>query len=252
MEFTSLASFERLTGLGFFKETGAGSYVPFGNVLMAKLATSPGVVDAMLFKRGGGKLARQDVHSIKPIFSITVNQLASPIVPLLIMGERTTDTSQSGSAGETFAFTAEKGKAFDLGKRGVTISTVKVSAVTKTLGLDYFVDDPNIPQSLISLNGIIILPSTPAGIADAATVTVTFDASTTLTREQYYAFTHLNRSGTFRLFAEDETGGDAREIWDFQCQISTKSVGDFDPQKFREVVLDAAIFGSPTITARPA
>ena len=72
---------------------------------------------------------------------------------------------------------------------------------------------------MVSLNGMIILPTTAAGIADAATVDVIYDAAT-LTREQYHAFSKLNRSGKFRLYLEDETGLDAREIWDFEVANS--------------------------------
>lgn len=250
MEFTNLQSFERLTGLGFFMENGQTSYVPFGNVTMVKLQTSPATADVLFHKRGSSTLARQDVHSVKPIFSITVDQIAGNVIPLLLMGIRAADDMQPIATAATFTFTAAKGQAFDIGDRGVTITSVKVAAAPKILGVDYFVDDPNIPQSMISLNGIIILPTTAAGITDGATVDVLHD-SAALTREQYRAFNKLNRSGQFRLFLEDETGLDAREIWDFGCQLSVKSVGDFDPAKFREVVMDCAIFGYPVITTRP-
>ena len=251
MELTNLASFERLTGLGFFKESGAGSYVPFGNINMIKLATSPAVADVMLHKRGGSTLARQDVHSVKPVFSFTLNQFAGSIIPLMVMGTRSADSVQaSGSGATTTSFTAAKGQAFDLGVRGSTIASVKVSTVAKTLGVDFYVDDPNIPQSLVSLNGFIILPSTPAGIADGDTVDVVHN-NPPLTREAYNAFSKLNRTGNLRMILEDETSTDAREIWDFACQLSVKSIGDFDPTKFREVVIDAAIFGVAPFTARP-
>ena len=84
------------------------------------------------------------------------------------MGQRVADLVQPVGTATTFSFTAAKGQAFDIGARGATIASVKVAALSKILGVDYFVDDPNIPQSMISLNGIIILPTTAAGIADAS------------------------------------------------------------------------------------
>lgn len=231
-------------------EFGQTSYVPFGNVKLVKLATSPATTDVMFNKRGASTLARQDVHSVKPIYSITVDQIAGNVIPILLMGTRVADAVQPIATAQTFSFTAAKGQAFDIGARGATIASVKIATLSKILGVDYFVDDPNIPQSMVSLNGIIILPTTAAGIADASTVDVIYSAAT-LTREHYRAFNKLNRSGAFRLFLEDETGSDAREIWDFQCQLSVKSVGDFDPAKFREVVIEAALFGYPDISTRP-
>ena len=249
MEFTSLASLERLTGLAYFKPTG-GNYAPFGNITMVKLDTAPKAISALLWKRGKGNLFRRDNVSVEPVFSLTTDQFATPVVDLLVMGTRAADNVQSSASATTTSFTAAKGKAYDIGKRGITITSVKVGATAKTLGTDFYVDDPNIPQSLISLNGVIILPATAAGIADADTVDVLYDTPA-LTREVYNAFTTLNRSGSMKIYLEDETGTDAREIWTMNCQLSVKSIGDFDPTKFRDVVLECAIFGSPVVTTRP-
>ena len=251
MEFTNLATLERLSGMLFFKEDGASSYLPFGNILSIGFAANPTTVDAMLFKRGGGKLFRRDTYGVKPVLSIKTNQFATSVMALLLMGDRASDASQASGTGQTFSFTAAKGQAFVIGDRDITISTVKVGATTKTLGTDYFVDDPTIPQSLASLNGVIILPNVPAGIADADTVDVTYDRPA-LTREVYNAFTRLNRSGTLLGYLEDETGGDAREIITASGQLTMKSVGDWDPTKFREAEMDMAIFGNPVISARPS
>lgn len=254
MEFTSLASLERLTALAYFKESGAGSYTPFGNITLAKLDIAPKSISVPLYKRGKGTLFRRDNYMVEPLFSLTTDQFASSVIRLLLLGTKNADNVQTasgtGGTGNTFVFTAAAGQAYYIGQRGVTISTVAVSAVNKTLGVDFFVDDPNIPQSLVSLNGIIILPAAAAGITDGATVTVTYSIPA-LTRENYSAFTTLNRSGALKLFFEDESGTDAREIWDMQVQLSCKSVGDFDPTKFREVVMEAAVFGNPVVTTRP-
>jgi len=252
MEFTSLASVERLTALGFFKEDGAGSYIPFGNITMAKLDLSPKSVSIPLYKRGKGTLFRRDNYMVEPVWSITTDQFAASVAKLFLLGTKNADDTQaSGSGGSPFSFTARRGEAFLIGKRGVTIASVKVAASTKTLGTDFFVDDPNIPQSLVSLNGVIILPQTPAGIQDNDTVDVIYTAPTALTRENYSAFTTLNRSGDLVLYFEDESGTDAREIWTMRVQLTAKSIGDFDPTKFREVVMEASIFGNPAVTTRP-
>jgi hypothetical protein len=251
MEQNSLAAVERLTALAFFRETGAGSYVPFGNITMVKMDLAPKVVTIPLYKRGKGNLFRRDNYLVEPVFSITVDQFFSSVVKLMILGDKAADVVQGSGNAITYSFTAAKGQAYYIGARNATIASVKIASTTKTLGVDFFVDDPNIPQSMVSLNGIIILPETVAGITDGSSVDVVF-TNPALTREQYNAFTRLNRGGSLKLYFEDETGGDAREIWDLTVQLSAKTIGDFDPTKFRDCVLEAAVFGNPVITTRPS
>lgn len=260
MELTDLASFSRLTGIGYFKpDSGpdAGIDLPFGNLTMIKMPTNPKTVSANLNKRGSTVLAKRDTHMVEPIFDLTSDQFADPTFPLQLMGDQLTDLSQGSASGSTYTFTAKAGRAYQIGKYNITIKNVKVIAAEKTPGTDYFIDDPNVTQpsggslgaGFISQNGVIILPVTAAGIADGAVVVVTYD-SPALTRKQYAAFTKLNRSGTLTLYLEDSSGADAREIWSAKVQLSIKSVGDNDPAKFRETVMEAAIFGSPTITRK--
>ena len=246
MEQTNLASFKRLSGLGFFKGTD-GLWVPLGNILGIKLDTAPKSVAAMLNKRGHSTLARRDNYGVEPVWSITCNQFFTSVIPLFLMGNKLADVVQASNTAQTKSFTAKAGKRYNLGVTQATITTVKVSAATKVLGTDYFVDDPNITQSLFSQNGDIILPETLAGIADGDTFIVTYDQAA-VTREQYNAFSVLNRSGTLQVIAENELGADPDMIWTAQCQLSVKSTGDMTVDKFTEVVLEAAIFGSPIIT----
>jgi hypothetical protein len=249
MELTNPASLKRLTGLAFFQQVGLASSVPFGNILAIKQDIAPKNVSAMLNKRGNSKLFRRDNYSVEPVYSIQTNQFSSSCIPLLLMGTRLADVVQASGTAQTFVFTAAKGQAFILPDKNVTISTVAVGATNKTLGVDFFVDDPNIIQTLVSLNGVIILPETAAGIADGATVTVTYDRPA-VTREQYAAFTVLNRTGEIAIYLEDETGMDANMIWTAQIQLTTKDPGSFDVSKFTEATFEAAVFGSPIITAR--
>ncbi len=247
MELTNLASLKRLSGLAFFKEDLSANWIPFGNILSTKLDTSPKTVSAMLNKRGRSILFRRDAYAVEPVFSLTSNQFSTSCMALMLMG---TDLVQTSAASAVYSFTAAKGRAFILPYRGVTITSVMVSAAAKTLGTDFFVDDPNIVQSLIALNGAIILPETPAGIADGATVDVTYTRPA-LTREQYSAFTVLNRSGQLVVYGEDEAGTDANQIYTMNGQLSVKSVGELNVDKFAEVTFELAIFGNPTITGRP-
>src|SRR5262245_59091427 len=130
MEFTNLASFERLTGMFFFKETGAASFLPFGNILSIAVDTGAQEGDTLIFKRGHGVLARKDLYAVKPVLKVKTNQCATSVMALLMMGDRASDSVQASGSGSTFMFTAAKGQAYDIGARDVTITTVQVSAVT--------------------------------------------------------------------------------------------------------------------------
>jgi hypothetical protein len=260
MELNNLASFERLTGLAYFKADAgadAGIDLPFGNIKMLKLGTNPKNVSATLNKRGGVKLAKRDNYQVEPVYEINSDQFADPTFALQLMGDPAADLVQGSGTASTFTFTAKAGRAYQIGKFNLTIKHVKVSTDEMVPGTDYFIDDPNVPQpaggslgaGFTSQNGVIILPVTAAGIADDDSVVVTFDVPA-LTRKQYDAFTKLNRSGTLTVYAEDESGADAREIWTMQGQISVKAVGDVDPTKFRETTLEFAIFGNPRISRK--
>lgn len=250
MELTSLASLKRLSGLAFFKEDGTANWIPFGNILGTKLETSPKTVSAMLNKRGRSVLFRRDNYAVEPVFSLTTNQFSTSCMALMLMGTKLADLVQTSAGSATYSFTAARGRTFILPYRGVTITSVMVGASAKTLGTDFFIDDPTIPQSLIALNGAIVLPETPAGIADGATVDVAYTRPA-LTRERYAAFTVLNRSGQVVLYGEDETGFDANQIWTMNGQLSVKSVGEVNVDKFAEVTFEWAIFGNPDVSARP-
>jgi hypothetical protein len=251
MELTSLRSFERLTGAAFFNDDDdTTGDIPLGNIQMLKADFNPKTVEIPRASRGVTTLARRDTHQVSPVYSIDGDQFHTPIIPLLLMGTRLADLSQSSATGSTFTFTAKAGKAYRIGKFNITITTVQVSSVSKTLGTDFFVDDPNLTQSLVSFNGVIILPVTAAGIADGATVTVTYNAAA-VTMEQYSAFTKLNRTGTLVVFAEDEFGPPAKEIWTMKVSLTVKAGADITPDKFRKFTLEASIFGSPTVQKRP-
>lgn len=258
VEYTDLASFTRLTGLAYFKADAgadAGINIPFGNITMIKLPTNPKTVSANLNKRGGVTLAKRDTYMVEPVWEITSDQFAEPTFPLQLMGDAIADWTQSIATGSTYTFTAKAGRAYYIGAKNATIKHVKVSTSEMIPGVDYFIDDYNVAQptggslgsGFVSQNGWIMLPVTAAGITDGASVVVTYDCGA-LTRKQYTAFSKLNRSGTLTIELEDASGGDPREEWIGKVQLSVKQVGDNDPAKFRETILEAAIFGSPTIS----
>lgn len=240
MEYNDLSSFERLTGLAFFTPAGQAGAINLGNIEMVKADYGTKSVDKMISVRGKLLLGRRDTYQAVPVFSIDGNQFASPVIPLLLMGDSLGDSAQVAGSGFTFSFTAETGLSFLIGTFGLTNVVVQVSSSTKTLGVDYFLD---------ALNGIVSIPVTAAGISAGNTVVVTFDQPA-LALENYSAFTHLNRTGTLVVYAEDEAGPPAKEIWTMTVSLACKKGADFDPTKFRKFTLDAALLGNPTVQKR--
>jgi len=242
MEYNNLATFERLSGKAFFQPKGQTGMIDLGNIDMMKLDYNPKTVEIPLASRGRLALARRDTFQVTPVYQIDGNQFATPIIPLLLLGDQLADIVQTSGSAQVFSFTAKAGLAFYIGARGVTNVVVKVAGVTKTPDVDYFLDD---------YNGIIKIPVTPVGISDGATVDVTFDKPA-ITFEQFQAFTKLNRQGTLIVHEEDEYGPPALNIWTMQVQLTVKTGPNKEPDKFSKFSLEASLFGTPTMVKRKA
>lgn len=242
MEYANLSSYERLTGKYLFTPLGDTGAIDLGNLTAVKNALGPKSVEVMLNQRGTSVLARKDTTSVAEVFTINGDQFATPIIPLLLMGDAAADYSQSSATGAIFNITAKLGRSFPIGAYNVANVVVTVSAATKTLGVDYFLD---------AYNGLISFPVVAAGIAADASVVVTFDKPA-LTMEAYTALSKLNRQGSMIVFLEDEYGPPAKEIWTAaSVQLTTKDFPDAaDPSKFRTWAMEMSVFGKPTVNKR--
>jgi hypothetical protein len=246
MDFNDLQSFERLTGLAFFTPAGAAGAIPLGNITMLKVDYGTKAYEPLKSLRGVLQRRRRDTYGHLAIYSIDGNQFATPMIPLLLLGTKTDDFAQSAATAQTFTFTAAAGLAFFAGAYSLANVVVKVSGVTKTIGTDYFLDDPNVPQIGASMQGCVIIPVDTQGIQEGDVVTVTFDQAA-LVMDQYLAFTQLSQTGLLQVFAEDEAGGPGREVWIMTVQLTCKKGADIDPTKFRSFTLEAAIIGNPAV-----
>jgi hypothetical protein len=251
MEYNDIASFQRLTGLGFFTPDGQAGAISLGNVTMLKIDYGLKSVDSKASVRGRISLRQRVYTESLPVYSIDGNQFATPLIPLLLLGDQLGDYIQTAKSAQTFTFTAAAGLAFFIGAYNLTSVVVKVGSTVKTQGIDYFLDDPNVDQSsAVSLQGVVILPVDSEGINDGDVVTVTFDQQL-LSLEQYEAFTQLSRQGTLVVFAEDEDGGPGREIWTMSVQLSCKKGADIDPTQFRKFTLEAALLAKANVMRNP-
>jgi hypothetical protein len=144
--------------------------------------------------------------------------------------------------GATFTFTAVLGRTFDIGKRNITISTVKVGATTYVDGVDYFSEQNK---------GIIRLPVVAVGITAGATVVVTYNAPA-LTRESYTAFNNLNQTGVLQLFEMDNKSPIPMAEWNITGNLTADTAGDVDATKHKQWTMKFSVDGQPTCLRRAA
>ena len=240
MEFNDPQSFERLTGLAYFTPAGQAGAIPLGNIQMVKSDYGLKTVDDLKSIRGVLQLRRRVTYGAVPIFSIDGNQFATPTIPLLLLGTRLADLAQASATASTFTFTSAAGQAFWVGAYNISNVSVASGGMPMAQGTDYFID---------LFNGMVLVPVLGSGIPDGAAAVVTFDQAA-FTLEQYLAFTTLSRTGSLVVFAEDEFGPPAKEIWTMQVSLTCKKGADMDPSKFRMFTLEAALLGTPLVQKR--
>jgi hypothetical protein len=238
----NIASLDRITGKAVFTKTGDAFGVDLGDILMHRLDYGPKREETSFHIRGNTVLAVEETTSVSPVFSIDGQQFTSQNMPLMLLGTRNADVTQSSGTAATASITAKLGKTFDLGARNITNVVVTVAAAAKAADVDYFLD---------AAAGLIRFPEVAAGIADAAAVTVTFDKPA-ITRDSYTAFNNLNLQGKLQLFEFDNRSLIPKNEWLFDGTMTAEKGGDADPLKHRQWSLRFAVNGQPTCLRRQA
>jgi hypothetical protein len=250
MELFHRPSFERLTGLAFFTPSGGSGAIPWGNIQMMKLDHGLKMRDYTISVRGVLQLRKRKVYGRVPIYSIQGDQFSSQATPILLGGERAAvDHSQLATGSTTFSFTAAMGRGFRLPHVGATIASVKVGSDLKTLGYDYFVDDPAIDQTPFSHTGYIILPQSAGTIVAGNLVSAIYSAPA-FTLEEYVAFSNLQTDGALVVLCEDEFGPPALWEWIMDVTVYCKASPDVQEDKFRVHNIEAAVYGEPIVRRR--
>lgn len=241
MEYNDPQSFQRLTGLAIFTPTGQSGGINLGNIQMMKLDHNLKSIDDKASIRGRIQLRRRKYTDALPVYTIDINQFLTPNLELMLLGTKSAgDFVQSAATASTYTFTAAAGLWFFIPAYGVQNVTVRVGSTVKVIDQDYFLDN---------FNGLIGIPITPIGIQPGDTVVVTFDQQA-FALDAYKAFTNLDRRGQLVIFAEDEQGPPAIEIWIMDVSLSCKKGADTDPTRFRTFQLEAAVIGEPDVRRR--
>lgn len=242
----NLSALERTSGQLFFKPTGASSYDDFGPIEMHKASMNAQTEDTYFAINGSSVLGAKENTRIAPVISFEGKSFSDIIEAYLNFGTVNADVTQASASGSTATITAALGKAFDIGARNITVTTVAVSAVNKTADVDFFLD---------ATAGIIRFPTVAAGITAGATVVVTFDKPA-ITRKSFTGGTALNFTGSLLYIEKDNKSNVPRAEWSFpSVTIAPKDPGDSgsaDSLKNKKWSMEAAVSGQWTKLKRAA
>jgi hypothetical protein len=193
----------------------------------------------MINLEGNVELGYDEIISVAPVWQLKGKQFHSLILPLLFMGTRGADVTQTASSGVDRTVIAALGQTFDFGARSVgnSVVTVPVSGYTAIPDVDYFIDESR---------GTIRFPIDAAGIAEGDEVNIHFQRRL-LTREVYIAFNQLNQPGNLQLFLMDSHFAEPVEEIFMPGSISRDKGSDGDPVKTDQWALRFACEGQPTI-----
>jgi hypothetical protein len=250
MDYQSAYAIERLTCRGYFLASGASTEIDIGNI--ANVAIDFGIERKKHYRaeRGNKFMDRNDAISSMMQISFTVDEFASPILPLVWAGVVNSNTVQSSATAASFMFTSKKGQVFKSGKFGMfnaslTTPGSKTEGATRALG-DYYI---------IRSSGDVYIPI-GSTIADATSCTVTYDVPA-LTFDNITPLKILNRPGTIRIVGEDDSQQGvgaavdavppARLQLTVPCLLSVDKSGDFKPDDYRDTVLVATGSGFGTL-----
>lgn len=238
----NIASLDRLTGKAIFFPAGQAGGIDLGDIDMMKLDYAPKRETVDFHINGNVVLGVEETISVSPVFSIDGKQFHSAIMPLVLMGTRNSDVSQTSATGATLTIVAKLGQAFDIGARNVTnmVVTNAGATITYIADVDYFFDP---------YTGIIRFPSAAAGIADGASVLLTFNKPA-IVRDSYTAFTNENLQGTLKVFGMDNRSGIPKSEWTLPGNFTVDKGGDNDPAKHKQWSVRFAVIGQPTVLRR--
>jgi 5-enolpyruvylshikimate-3-phosphate synthase len=236
----NLQSLERTSGKIIVFPTGSAGGLDLGVIEIVKVAY--GVKsDAVMFAIDGNVvLGTKENVSVEPVLTMTGQQFHSAVRALLLLGTKNADVVQTSGSAATLTVTAKLGQTFDIGARNLSNVVVTVAAAVKVEGTDYFLEPSK---------GLIRFPAVAAGIADGASVLITFDKAA-LTRESITAFTNLNQTATVKYYEMDNKSATVRNEWTITGTLSVTAAGDADPTKFKKWTAELAVSGQPTVLSR--
>ena|ERR1700731_4521211 len=238
----NIQSLERTTGKIVFFPTGAVAGDNFGVIQLTKVNMNI-TGEKIMFPIDGVVVGgTADNVEILPELTFEGSQYTDAVEAYMNLGTQNADNVQASGSAATVTVTAKLGKTIDIGFRNISNVVVTVAAAPKTLNVDYFLDPSE---------GLIRFPFIAAGIADAASVLVTFDKAA-LTRKSYTGGNQLNFTGTLLYFERDGKSTTVRAEWSLPGTLSPQNPGDGDPKKTKQWSMKFTVTGQWTKLKRAA
>jgi len=198
MDYTAAYGKERLSGRCYFTPATTTTVIDLGNVDMFKDDFGIKRKEHFSARRGVVTLDRYDAYGSQSVWTLTLDEFVTPLLPYAWGGTANPAFAQSSGAAQTFNFTfatTMKGTALDIGKYGLfTASLTTPASKVEGYTADYVIDRGA---------GKIYFPLSTTVTAGACVVTYSCPA---LTYDSVTALNVLNRPGSLEVHGEDDSG----------------------------------------------
>lgn len=236
----SSAAKRRTSGRLYFKPSGLTYELDLGNIVDWKRNNKTERATHMASEKGVKRVDLEQTHTVGFGYQFGLDEFPDKVMELLQKGTKGTATTQASGTAGSASFTAVKqGATYDLGKFNVTNVVIQVSAVTKTLDVDYTLDP--------ATGRITILPT--GSIADAANVSATFDHAQVIL-DNFTSADAVKAEGTFKFYEYDQESATIRAEHSFTGSCWINDDGTNDLSNFTKCTLEVTCHSKPAMKQR--
>lgn len=234
------AAKRRTSGRLYFKPTGLSYELDLGNIVDWKRNNKTERATHMASERGVKRVDLEQTHTVGFGYQFGLDEFPDKVVELLQKGAKGSATTQSSATGSTASFSSVKqGATYDLGKLNVSNVVITVSAVAKTLDVDYTLDP--------ATGRITILPT--GTISDGANVSATFDVAQVVL-DNFSSADAVKAEGTFKFYEFDQESATIRAEHSFTGSCWINDDGANDLSNFTKCTLEVTCHSKPAIKQR--
>lgn len=249
MEYTAVASRERLTGRAYFNPGLSGGlgiqsmpWLDLGNVQLMSLDYGIKAKEHLRSRRGLLFADRQDAYSMAPKWEITSDEFTSSLLWLIFLGTEPSSFApafqQTAANNQTMTFRVHIGGVFDTGYFGLT--NAFISGYTAGYTADYVVD--NGP-------GKIYIPASTSMVEDSQH-TLTYSRPALSYDMILPPVNNLSRIGTMQVIEEDDQQLAPKTVHDFTVSLTLSGATETKVDVFKSFKLTAYIIDPTTWKVR--